>query len=833
MAIQNQGWAYVSGSGASGTPGGADTNIQFNNAGAFGGSADLIWDGSTVVTTDISASINISASAFYGDGSNLTGITASAVNIADGPEYSLQFRYDTPVSGDLSGSADLVWKTATNDLVVTGNVRLHEDYEFYGDIEGAIRFPAQVDEAGGITKGQVVYINGISGQTATVGLAACDDASKMPAFGLAGETAANGAALQVITLGSIKSLNLTALYDQTFAVGDLVYVQTGSGGNAGKLTNVRPTGSGNLLQNMGKVVRDGGGGDGQIKVSGAGRINATPNLDKGYLFVGDDTNCSSQDNTVFISSSANRVGINNTNPQASLHISSSTDNVSLLRVDSQSEADAILFVTGSGRVGIGTSDPGIGGSADTMLDVQGHITIGKSATAYIFSNQDSNTYMKFGGSVPPGVDGIQLVVGGKRMLMLDENVTDPDSVTLGNDAADLIIVSGSLIASGTIESNALTSGRVLLAGTDGVIEDNSDIVYDGSVLKVMSKDGFNGSIYTQTGSFAVLNAAATGYLASVGSDGQISASSDMHTGGILNVAGAANLNDNTTVEGNLAANNGLDVSGAQSNFATAVSITGSSDVGLNVSSTYTGGASILSTGNILAGHTGGGAHTAHMNSDGEISGSAILGGSLGDGTATISAGAASGFTSIDGSGDLTMGTITMTGFSVNGDGETTCDSLDVASLVSISNAGAIAGGTSYSGSSAIEGGSLTVAGNIRCGTDIDMRGAQQISFGTKITGDQTLTAPFYRVYLVDTGTGQHDVTLPAISNTTHGLVLTIKDAAANATANVINITGSALSGDKIDGSVNAKTISSNNGWVTLAAHSASSPPHTWYQIAGK
>ena len=40
MAIQNQGWAYVSGSSASGTPGGADTNIQFNNAGAFGGSSD-------------------------------------------------------------------------------------------------------------------------------------------------------------------------------------------------------------------------------------------------------------------------------------------------------------------------------------------------------------------------------------------------------------------------------------------------------------------------------------------------------------------------------------------------------------------------------------------------------------------------------------------------------------------------------------------------------------------------------------------------------------------------------------------------------------------------
>jgi hypothetical protein len=318
MAIQNQGWAYVSGSGTGGTtsPGGSDGNIQFNNNGSFSGSGSLITDGSG----SLSASVNISASAFYGDGSNLTGITASAVNVADGPEFSLQWRYDTPSSGDLSGSQAITWNTSSLDLTVTGNVRVHEDYEFYGDIEGAVRFPAQADEAGGITKGQVVYINGISGQTPTVGLAACDDASKMPAFGLAGETVADGAAIQIVTLGSLKSLNLTALYDQTFAVGDVVYVQTGSGGNAGKLTNVAPTGSGNLLQNMGKVVRDGGGGDGQIKVMNTGRTNATPNLDKGYLFVGNDTNQSVQDNTVFISSSANRVGINNTNPQVALHV---------------------------------------------------------------------------------------------------------------------------------------------------------------------------------------------------------------------------------------------------------------------------------------------------------------------------------------------------------------------------------------------------------------------------------------------------------------------------------------------------------------------------------
>jgi len=97
MAIQNQGWAYVSGSGA-GVPGGSNTQVQYNDAGVLQGNANFTFDGTTVeITGNLATSVNISASAFYGDGSSLTGITASAVNVADGPEQAIQFRVDTPV----------------------------------------------------------------------------------------------------------------------------------------------------------------------------------------------------------------------------------------------------------------------------------------------------------------------------------------------------------------------------------------------------------------------------------------------------------------------------------------------------------------------------------------------------------------------------------------------------------------------------------------------------------------------------------------------------------------------------------------------------------------
>ena len=75
------------------------------------------------------------------------------------------------------GSTDLQWS------------RLHVE-EVIGDLEGSVRFDAVNDEGATITRGQVVYINGVQGQTPTVALAAADDPSKMPAFGIADSTVA-------------------------------------------------------------------------------------------------------------------------------------------------------------------------------------------------------------------------------------------------------------------------------------------------------------------------------------------------------------------------------------------------------------------------------------------------------------------------------------------------------------------------------------------------------------------------------------------------------------------------------------------------------------------
>jgi len=307
------------------------------------------------------------------------------------------------VRGDVTASNVMPQADLTYDLGST-TLQWNNIYanELIGNLEGAVKFDAINSEGAAISKGQVVYINGVSGQTPTVGLAACDDASKMPAFGLAAADAANSASVQIVTFGSLSNLNLTTLYGKSFTAGDVIFVETGSNGTSGSLTNIAPTGSNNLLQNMGKVVRNGGGGDGQIKVGGAGRSNATPNLDEGYLFVGNGSDQSVQDNTVFISSSANLVGINNTNP-------------------------------------------------DHTLTVTGDISASVNVSASAFYGDGSNLQNVTGAATPPGGSDTQIQFNQNGSFAGDSGFTydGSGSVSFGSATSDTHQVTGTLSISGS------------------------------------------------------------------------------------------------------------------------------------------------------------------------------------------------------------------------------------------------------------------------------------------------------------------------------------------------------------------------------------------------
>ena len=98
--------------------------------------------------------------------------------------------------------------------------------------------------------------------------------------------------------------------------------------------------------------------------------------------------------------------------------------------------------------------------------------------------------------------------------------------------------------------------------------------------------------------------------------------------------------------------------------------------------------------------------------------------------------AAFGLTDVDGSGDLTLGTITMTGFIIDGVGNATTNSLNN-SNGGITNTGSIAGATSIDGS-----GDLTMGTVTMIGFSVDAAGAvESLTYGGTIaTSDVTVGA---------------------------------------------------------------------------------------------
>lgn len=172
--------------------------------------------------------------------------------------------------------------TIEGDLTVQGESFFTGDAEFtgyvLGDIKGATVFAAQAGEA--LSKGDVVYISGISGNTTVVSKADADDATKMPAFGIAAASASLNAAVNIYTFGILSGLNTSA-----YSEGDELYVST----TAGALTDTAPTGESSKLQKIAKVTRSDNAA-GSIFISGAGRTNAVPNLDSGDIFYGNGSN---------------------------------------------------------------------------------------------------------------------------------------------------------------------------------------------------------------------------------------------------------------------------------------------------------------------------------------------------------------------------------------------------------------------------------------------------------------------------------------------------------------------------------------------------------------
>ena len=98
---------------------------------------------------------------------------------------------DLDISGDL---------TVAGEAIITGDIQ--------GNLRGATLFKGQAGEA--LSKGEVVYISGISGNTTVVSKADANDAAKMPAFGIVSADASLNASVSIYTFGRLGGLDTSS-----------------------------------------------------------------------------------------------------------------------------------------------------------------------------------------------------------------------------------------------------------------------------------------------------------------------------------------------------------------------------------------------------------------------------------------------------------------------------------------------------------------------------------------------------------------------------------------------------------------------------------------------
>ena len=259
-------------------------NVEGNLTGAVTGNSSTATTLQTPRSIALSGDVSASAVNFDGSGNITLTTTIEANSIALGTDtvgnYVASITGGTGVT--ITGGTG---ETSTPSVAIGQAVGTTDDVTFnqvtadiIGNIEGATEFSASAGEA--LSKGDAVYISGVSGNKPVVSKADSDDANKMPSFGLVKADANLNANVSVVTFGTLAGLNTSS-----FSVGDTLYIST----TAGVLTATAPTGESSLIQNIGKVQRSHASA-GSIKVGGAGRTNATPNLNDGKIFLGNGSN---------------------------------------------------------------------------------------------------------------------------------------------------------------------------------------------------------------------------------------------------------------------------------------------------------------------------------------------------------------------------------------------------------------------------------------------------------------------------------------------------------------------------------------------------------------
>ena len=709
MAIRNQGWAFISSSVGTTSPGGADTNIQFNNNGSFQGTAKLITDGSG----SLSASVNISASSFYGDGSNLTGLTASAVNVADGPETAIQFRIDSPVTGEISGSYNLMFLTASNILKVKGDVSASGDGRFK-----AIDIDSTANVLTKTTLGSTV----VNSSLTSVGTLVSLTSSNATISNLTSSNTIEAKGLQIDTNGTIGTAGDTDLLSLGSAQLTVRGVVSGSGLLKGRGIEIDTNGligtAGDVnlltLQNNKLVV--------------AGVVSSSQGI-TGSHFLTDGIASASH----FV---GNGAGLSNVNAQTAVTASTANRNYELAfteypGTDVELGANTGLFFNPAGNAGANGFSGSLFVSASHAGNQMSRIVLGSAADGQLL-------YQK---------DGSDLVLGLKTSTAgIDVSSSNDGGIVLagGDSAGTIINGNGSFFV-----QNAAEQTKFSVAGTTGKVT-ATDI---SASLNVSASSYY---MLANSGSIA----GPSSYLGLDASNRIVVTAGDGAGGGAASAINVTASTANRTYElafteypGNgvkLGANTGLSFNTAgsgASGFSGSLSVS-ASHAGFPMSRVILGSAA---DGQLLFQKDGSDlvlglkTSTAGIDLSSSNAGGIVLAG--GDSAGTIVKGDGAGLL-VHTAAEVTKASISSGGV-VSGSGKGQFSSLEIDSTAVITSARAIQNATTISGSGLISGQGLRLDTGGQIGTvadaDLLQLGTNQLTVKGTISGSGIVKGRFLEI----------------------------------------------------------------------------------------
>ena len=234
----------ISTTGGSGSPGGSDTEVQFNDAGAFGGDSDFTYD-KTLNELTLSGTLKQLTGSFY------------STNYAGNVNLRAPFDLATELNFTLPEADGTKFQFMQTDSA--GNLSF--------DFSDRVYFNVRNQSGADLQAGTPVYVIGYSAgnDRAVVAASSASVPATMPAVGILAQNLTNNSNGKAVAIGILEGVNTVS-----FSEGDSLYV------GDGVLQNTKPTGFNDLIQNAAFVLES--AANGTLNVKSPGRTNDVPNI---------------------------------------------------------------------------------------------------------------------------------------------------------------------------------------------------------------------------------------------------------------------------------------------------------------------------------------------------------------------------------------------------------------------------------------------------------------------------------------------------------------------------------------------------------------------------